>query len=193
MSKAWKEIKGYEGRYLISSSGDVISLKYRGGHFSKMLTWKINNKGYAWVELRKNGIKEQKLVHRLVAENFIENPDGLNLINHKDENKLNNDVENLEWCDYSYNVLYSLERHPERCRGNKGGNKGGIRRGCNYGLTVVQLDQNGNTIREWKNTRTIFLETGMSDWSIAEVCRGNRHTAYGYLWRYANKDIVREN
>ena len=177
MSKAWKEIKGYEGYYLISSSGDVISLNYARTKRAKMLTWKINNKGYAWVELRKNGIKEQKLIHRLVAEAFIEKPEGLNLINHKDENPLNNDVDNLEWCDTSYNVRYSQERHPERKKNCK-----------NYSLAVIQFDKDGNKIRKWKNTRTIFLETGMSDWSITETCRGNRHTAYGYLWRYATED-----
>lgn len=189
MSKEWKEIKGYEGRYLISSSGDVISLKYGGSNRAKMLTWKVNNKGYAWVELRKNGIKEQKLIHRLVAEAFIEKVEGLNLINHKDENPLNNDVDNLEWCDNSYNVRYSLERHPERLLGGRSG----CRHGKNTSLAVIQLDKCGNVVKEWKNARTVFLETGMSDWGIAEVCRGNRHTAYGYLWRYANEDIVREN
>lgn len=183
MSKAWKEIKGYEGRYLISSSGDVISLNYNRTGFAKMLTWKVNNKGYAWVELRKNGIKDQRLVHRLVAEAFIENPEGLNLINHKDENRLNNEVSNLEWCDYSYNIRYSLERHPERKE----------RKGKFCSVAVIQLDLEGNAIREWKNARTVFLETGMSDHSIREVCRGNRHTAHGYLWRFANEDIVREN
>ena len=178
MSKAWKDIKGDEGRYLISSSGDVISLNYRGSKLSKMLTWKVNNKGYAWVQLRKNGIKEQKLIHRLVAEAFIEKPEGLNLVNHKDENKLNNNTDNLEWCDHTYNVRYSLERHHERkCEGK------------NLALAVVQFDKNGNAIKEWENARAVFLETGMSDWSIAEVCRGNRHTAYGYLWRYANEDM----
>lgn len=175
MSKAWKEIKGYEGRYLISNSGDVISLNYKRTNKAKMLTWKINNKGYAWVELRKNGIKEQRLIHRLVAETFIDNPKGYEIINHKDENPLNNDVDNLEWCNNSYNVRYSLNLHP--------------RKGKNMGTAIVQFDREGNIIKEWKNARTIFLETGMSDWSILEVCRGNRHTAYGYLWRYANEDI----
>lgn len=182
MSKTWKEIKVYEGRYLISDSGDVMSLNYRGTKLAKLLAWKINNRGYAWVALRKNGIKEHKLIHRLVAEAFIDNPEGFSLINHKDENPLNNDVDNLEWCDASYNARYSRERHPER-KGN----------GKNHLLAVIQLDKDGNVIKEWENTRTIFAETGMSDWSIAEVCRGNRHTAYGYLWRYANEDIVREN
>ena len=184
MSKAWKEIKGYEGRYLISSSGDVISLNYRGTKLAKLLTWKINNRGYAWVDLRKNGIKEQKLIHRLVAEAFIDNPEGFELVNHKDENPLNNDVDNLEWCDASYNARYSRGRHPEREN----------RRNSKYmEIAVIQLDKDGNVIKEWENARTIFLETGMDDRSIREVCRGNRHSAYGYLWRYANQDIVREN
>ena len=193
MSKTWKEIKGYEGRYLISDSGDVMSLNYRGTKLAKLLTWKMNNKGYAWVELRKNGIKDQRLIHRLVAETFIENPNGFKLINHKDENRLNNDVSNLEWCDHSYNVRYSLERHPERRVYHGHGKYDGIRKGKHTSLAVIQLDKDGSVVQEWENARTVFIETGMSDWSIAEVCRGNRHTAYGYLWRYANQDIVREN
>ena len=190
MSKQWKEIKGYESRYLISSSGDVISLNYRNTNKTKMLSWKINNKGYAWVELRKNGIKEQKLVHRLVAEAFIDNPNGYDVINHKDENPLNNEVDNLEWCNQSYNTIYSMKLHPDRRYNGKEKNKG---KGKNMGLVVIQIDREGNVVKEWENSRTIFLETGMSDYSISEVCRGNRHTAYGYLWRYANEDMVREN
>lgn len=178
MSKVWKEIKGYDGRYLISSSGNVISLNYRRTNKAKMLTWKINNKGYAWVELWKNGVKEQRLIHRIVAETFIDNPEGYKIINHKDENPLNNDVDNLEWCDQSYNTIYSLELHPERKN-----------KGKNMGLAIIQLDNDGNIIKEWENARTILLETGMSDYSITEVCRGRRHMAYGYLWRYANEDI----
>lgn len=178
MSKEWKEIKGYEGHYLISSSGDVISLNYRRTNKAKMLVWKVNNKGYAWVELCKNGIKEQKLIHRIVAETFIDNPKGYKIINHKDENPLNNNVDNLEWCNNSYNALYSMNLHPDRTH-----------KGKNMELVIIQLDREGNIVKEWENARTIFLETGMSDYSITEVCRGNRHTAYGYLWRYANKDI----
>lgn len=183
MSKEWKEIKGYEGRYLISSSGDVISLNYRGTKLAKLLTWKVNNKGYPWVELRGNGVRDIRLIHRLVAEAFLDNPEGLETVNHKDENPLNNHVDNLEWCSRSYNVRYSLERHPERK----------VRNGKFSSVAIIQLDLEGNIIREWENARTVFLETGMSDHSIREVCRGNRHTAHGYLWRYANEDIVREN
>ena len=184
MSKAWKEIKGYEGRYLISSSGDVISLNYGKRGFAKALTWKVNNKGYAWVELRGNGVRDIRLIHRLVAENFLENPEGFETINHKDENPLNNDVSNLEWCSRSYNVRYSMNLHPEREN----------RRNSKYmDIAVIQFDKDGNVLKEWENARTIFLETGMDDRSIREVCRGNRHSAYGYLWRYANEDIVREN
>lgn len=174
MSKAWKEIKGYEGRYLISSSGDVISLNYRGSKLSKMLTWKVNNKGYAWVELRGKGTRDIRLIHRLVAEAFIDNPEGLETINHKDENPLNNNVDNLEWCNRSYNVRYSWDKHPERH----------TRKGKHYAHAIVQLDKAGNVIKEWKNARTIFVETGMDDSSIRQVCQGVRHSAYGYLWRY---------
>ncbi len=91
MDEVWKDIKGFEGLYQVSTQGQV---KSRRG----ILKPYINHKGYLKVCLSKDGVKYKKRVNRLVAEAFIENPLNLPQVNHKDRNKNNNAVSNLEWC-----------------------------------------------------------------------------------------------
>lgn len=115
------DIKGYEGLYKISNKGDVISLSKNSGFLKlkeKYLKPTVKPKGYLDVKLIKNGIKKHFYIHRLVAEHFIPNPNNLPQVNHKDKNPSNNNVNNLEWCDNSYNVLYS--NIPEKLRELRG-------------------------------------------------------------------------
>lgn len=102
-----KDIKGFEGRYTISNLGIVRSLLT-----GKEMKPYITSKGYARVNLRFAHSREYKslLVHRLVAGNFLSNPNNYKEINHKDCNRLNNNVNNLEWCDRFYNVKYAFEK-----------------------------------------------------------------------------------
>lgn len=101
----WKDIKGYEGKYQISNRGRVKSLGNNKTRKEKILRpGKRNN--YLFINLYKNGKSKKYNIHRLVAEHFLPNPDNLPVINHKDENKLNNNVENLEWCTQEYNMNY---------------------------------------------------------------------------------------
>lgn len=97
-----KDIKGYEGIYAITSCGRVWS--YRSKKFIKLWT---NKYGYNFVILSKDGTAKAKKIHRLVAEAYIPNPNNLPEINHKDENKEHNWINNLEWCDRKYNIRYS--------------------------------------------------------------------------------------
>lgn len=112
----WKNIVGYEGLYQVSSLGRVKSLERidSNGHPVKerVLTSFPNRSGYCKVNLYRDRNMEVKSVHRLVAETFIPNPDNLPQVNHKDEDKGNNLVENLEWCTASYNTNYGT--HNER-------------------------------------------------------------------------------
>lgn len=99
----WKDIKGYEGLYQISSFGNARSLR-----FNRIKVLKPgHSQNYFTYEFSVNHISEVKAAHRLVAEAFIPNPNGLPYINHKDGNKQNNHVENLEWCTASENVKHA--------------------------------------------------------------------------------------
>ena len=97
----WKNIIGYEGLYEVSNIGNVRNVRR-----NTLLRLSKNKYGYIQVWLYKNGIKTGLKVHRLVAEAFLPNPDNLPQVNHLDEDKTNNSVDNLEWCDQKYNVNY---------------------------------------------------------------------------------------
>ena len=108
----WKDIPGYEGLYKVSNTGEIYSMRE-----NKNLSLSKDRYGYVQIILYKNGESKTYKVHRLVALAFIPNSDPIKypIINHKDENKANNNVENLEWCDYQYNNTYGtiLERRKE--------------------------------------------------------------------------------
>ena len=113
MIEIWKPIKNYEGKYEISNFGRVKSLqrwsKTKFYNREKMLTPYINKRnGYAYIYLTKDNKGKNVRIHRLVAEHFIDNPNNYQDINHKDCNRANNRVDNLEWCTRSYNVKYSF-------------------------------------------------------------------------------------
>jgi hypothetical protein len=174
----WKDVPGYEGLYQVSNIGNVRSMNYKGRGEVRNLTPKCNNCGRLWVELRKNRIGKCHLVHRLVASAFIPNQFDYPQINHLDENPMNNRVENLEWCTALHNVRYFNERHPDRLSAPRGPNKN---------ITPVhQISTSGQIVRTWANSREVMRELGWSDWSISECCRGNRKSAYGFIWQYAN-------
>ena len=107
--EVWKDIKGYEGLYQINNFGKVKSLKkYAGRSFrkEKILKEYIDKDGYIKVILCKNNKTRFLSIHRLLAEAFIPNPNNFPQINHKDEDKSNNSLENLEWCTCKYNINY---------------------------------------------------------------------------------------
>jgi len=183
MVEIWKDVPGYEGLYQISNLGNVLSLNYRNHGYSQVLVPKRNNSGRLWVELYGHRKRKPCLIHRLVATAFIPNPNGYPQINHKDENPTNNRVDNLEWCTGDYNIRYYLERHRGQLGKNRKATDGYGKRLC---LAVEQLTLEGRLVRLWDNSRQVFCELGFSDWSVSECCRGNRKTAYGYIWRYAS-------
>ena len=123
MNEIWKNIAGYEGLYEVSSFGRVRSLRFGK---TKILKPGKNKKGYLRVSLCKNGKQKTFFVHRLVAQAFLENPQNLPQINHKDENKQNNRLENLEWCSCDYNNNYGTrnERAGKANRGRTSAMKG---------------------------------------------------------------------
>lgn len=102
MKEVWKDIPGYEGLYLVNQWGDIYSL-----YTNRKLKWSIHKDGYKIYNLHKDKKAFIMTAHRAVALAFIPNPDNLPLINHKDEDKQNCYVENLEWCSHLYNNMYN--------------------------------------------------------------------------------------
>lgn len=189
-NEIWKDIEGFEGRYQVSNLGNVKSLNYRNRGYAHNLTPKTNCKGYNWVILYNGKIKKPVLIHRLVAKAFIDNPNGYPIINHKDEIKTNNVADNLEWCTLSYNVKYSMERHPERfvILKKPRGKRDYYKTKTKYAnVRINQLTLDGEFIKQWFNFAEIKHTQNYNNTSIKECCEGKRKTAYGYKWEFAEK------
>ena len=164
MEEIWKDKKDYEGHYQVSNFGRVKSIK-----FGKEIILKQHIRGgYYSVNLSKNGILKIFKVHRLVAEVFLPNPNNYKEVNHKDEDKSNNVVSNLEWCDRKYNVNYGS-------RNKRAAEK--------LSKIVLQYDLNGNFIKEWKSIRECY-RNGFCSQHVAACCRGELKTYKGFIWRY---------
>lgn len=169
----WKDIIGYEGLYQVSDIGNVRSLNWRNTQQVKNLYLKSHNKGYKQVELCNHGNRKMFTVHRLVATAFLPNPLNKSVVNHINEDKTDNRVCNLEWCDFDWNVRYSIPHRAAR--------KVSVR----LQQKIQQLDQNGKVIKCWENATEIKHSLGYNDWSIKQCCQGKRKNAYGYKWRFA--------
>ena len=161
------DIKGYEGLYAVTFSGKVWS--YRKNIFLKPFL----SRGYLKVRLYKNGTNEQKFIHRLVAEEFLRNPQNLPQVNHKDENKQNNCAENLEWCDTKYNINYG--KHNEMVAKSH----------CKK-VYCVELD------RVFESAKLAAIQLNLSDSNIAKCCKGKYKTTGGYHWKYFDDNLVEE-
>lgn len=177
----WKDIENYEGLYQVSNLGRIKSLPHivkthRASFISKEKLCKLatEHNGYLMKYLSKYGKKKYFSVHRLVAKAFIPNPTGLPFVNHKNENKSDNRVENLEWCDAKYNTNFGtgIER-----RAKKQTNKHGAK-------PVIQIDMNDNEIQVFQSFSEIGRVLGLNIRNICRCCMGYQKTAYGYKWKY---------
>lgn len=178
MREIWKDIKDYEGLYQVSNFGRVRSLgKGKTHKTSRIRKLSKNNVGYLVVSLCKDGKVKTYLVHRLVTEAFLYNPDNLTEVNHIDEDKTNNFVGtpendykdgNLEWCNREYNNNYGTRTE----RFIKVMSK-----------TVLQFTKYGEFIREWSSTRECE-RNGFYSGAVCSCCNGKRKTHKGYIWRY---------
>ena len=170
MEEIWKDKKNYEGHYQVSNCGRVKSIKFGK---EKILKQHIRC-GYYIVSLLKNCKSKTYSVHRLVAEAFLEIPEELRhlegtrylQVNHKDENKLNNSVDNLEWCDAKYNTNFGtcIERRSKK-----------------KSKPVLQYTLDGKFVREWESYREC-RRNGFRH--VDDVCRGERKSCGGYIWKY---------
>ena len=167
MNEIWLPIKNYED-YSISNFGNIR-------HFDKPL--KPSGYPYYSVTLCKNGTTKNHHIHRLVAETFIPNPNNLECVNHIDENKLNNRVDNLEWLSRGDNSNYG--------NGHKKMVETKIKNGTMKHKSVCQL-LNNNIIAIYHSIKEATLHTGISSSNIVRVCKGDRQTAGGYGWLYTS-------
>lgn len=167
MKEVWKEIPTYN--YLVSNIGNVYSFAT-----DRILKPNIDRNGYARVPLYRNRIKQYIQIHRLVAEAFIENPNNLPCINHKNNIRNDNRVENLEWCTYSYNNKYAYDKGKKnKMFGNDNGKS----------IPVLQLDKNGNIIKEFESMCICAKELKLQQSCISLVCNGIRKSTGGFIFR----------
>ena len=172
VNEIWKDVVGFEGKYQVSNLGNVKSLNYHNSGKEKLMKSHDNGRGYLYVMLWKNGEYKHKKVHRLVAEAFIDNPYNLPEINHKDEDKTNNRVENLEWCTHEYNCNFGT-------RNERVGKK-----------TAERLSKPVLCVETgflFDSTHDAERKTGIFQQNISKCCKGKRKTAGSFHWRYADE------
>lgn len=157
--KLMKNIKGYEGLYGVTSCGRIWS--YRSKRF---LIPNKTQKGYLHTALTKNGVTKTYKTHRLVAEAYIPNPNGLPQVNHIDEDKTNNCVNNLEWCDSKYNINFGTRNERSaKARRKK--------------IQCVETNEIFNSLTEAAKNKNINIG------HISECIHGRRNTCGGYHWK----------
>lgn len=162
MTEVWKDIAGYEGYYQVSNLGRVKSLRVRKySHIQKcpivvfrekILNPYFNTKKYLLVDLQKDGKRKTQQVHRLVAKSFIPNENNYPQVNHKDENKQNNCVDNLEWCTNQYNSTYGTAKK---------------RMAEKFKKKVLQISATGEIVNKWSSINEATRDLGVSKNAIA--------------------------
>lgn len=172
-NEQWRDIADYVGMYQVSNMGRVRSLdrivkgkNYQGKILSSNVTY-----GYPIVRLSNGSEKKSRRVHRLVAQSFLDNPLGLEEVNHKDGNKKNNCVENLEWCTPKENKIHAwvtgLTKKPP----------------AEKPVQVAQLESD-IVIAVYKSIEIAALLLNISGADICKCCKGKRDSAGGYTWKY---------
>lgn len=210
-SEIWKSVVGYENLYEVSSFGNVksvcriITRKDKKPYPIKemMLKPRKTKYGYLEVVLCSCGMPKHLKIHRLVAQAFIENPLNLPQVNHRDENKENNHVENLEWCDRTYNMNYGTrtERAAKSNIGKKRTEETKNRmksvwhdthdfsykrgKGTKTSIPILQYSINNEFIREWESAREIERELGFCHSGILRCCKST-HKYNNFLWYIKN-------
>jgi|SRR5699024_2640083 len=189
--EVWKPVKGYEGYYIVSNKGNVKSLDRhleikRGDRVYKRkmtgrLLVKTKHDQYESVKLSVNCKEKTFKVHRLVADAFIPNVEKLPEINHKDENGRNNDINNLEWCDRSYNNNYGtrikrIHSHPNTIKAIK-------RLGKKRRRRVKGINRETGDVVFYDSLLSAEKD-GFDNGHISKCCKGQRKSHKGYIWKY---------
>ena len=186
----WKAVPGYEGLYEISSLGRIRSVSHprSGKKWSHRKEGRVllpsYNKanGYLSVCLCKDGEHHHAYLHRLVAAAFLPNPSNLPFVNHKDENKRNNDAGNLEWCSHLYNIRYGtgMQRRLQSIAESK--------RGRCYPKRIAQYTRDGQLVATYSSSEEAARALGCNGSNIRTCARQERGVkqSNGYVWRYVD-------
>jgi len=200
-NEIWRPVVGYEGLYEISSLGRVKRLSRIGTdsmgrkmpYKEKIFKNRISKQtGYPSVNLSKNGVVKTICVHKLIADAFIPNPNNLPCINHKDENRANSVLSNLERCSYKYNMMYGSA--PERRRKSLQAFFEKNRKISSklYGRSTIvyQYTLDGNLVNVFQGgTTEVEEKLGFSADGVGDCCRHKNHSAYGFVWRYEGDEF----
>lgn len=173
-NEVWKPIVDYPN-YEVSNLGRVKSFFL---NTEKILKSTKNTNGYLQVGLYKEGKIKYFRVHRLVAQAFLPNPNNLPQVNHRNEDKTDNRVENIEWCNRSYNTNYGT-RNERIAKANS--------------IPILQFTKEGKFVKKWDCSMNIERKLGFHHSNICMCCNGKRKTAGGYKWHYHYKSIWEKN
>lgn len=175
----WRIIEDYPN-YMVSSSGRVKSIsridKSSKKRKEKMMKLTVNRCGYVTVSLI-NGNRKTVTVHRLVAKAFIPNENSLEYVNHKNEIKTDNRVENLEWISFKDNCNYGTRNERMKAKMINHDKKS---------KPVLQYTEDGELVKEWPSINEINRQLGFSRSHLSECCNNRRKTWRGYIWRFAS-------
>ena len=200
MEEIWKTIEGYEG-YQVSNLGRVRSVDRidSNNHPLKGVILKpyISNSGYLLVGLYKQQKRDRKLLHRLVAEAFLPNPDNKPEIDHintiktdntvflNEDGSINYEKTNLRWTTRKENINNPLTKTKMRINARKP-LKGKYGKKHHRSKPIIQYNKEGNFIKEWDCANDVERVLGISNKHIGSVCLGKRKSCGGYIWRYKN-------
>ena len=184
----WRDIAGYEGLYQVSDWGNVRSLNYRHTKEICNLKQEVVKDGYKRIVLC-HKVKKKYLIHRLVAEAFIPNPDNKPLVDHiiPISEGGSNELSNLRWCTYEEN-LSNPDTHKNRSKSLSGDNN------PMYGVSgskhpnakeIYQFDKNNNLIKKWPCIKEASTALNINRCCIQDCCRNRSKTAGGFIWKYA--------
>ena len=181
----WKDIPGYEGMYQVSNYGRVMSLRYHQTKFPKILKPNLTGE-YAYVNLSINNKYHSIKIHRAVAICFIPNPENKPFVNHKDGNKFNNHVDNLEWVTAAENMAHA--KYVLGINVLKGRSFGGSNFSKEVEQYIVAKDGAEYLLAVYTSIKSAAFVNGMNPSSIKECLSGKIGESHGYIWRYRKKN-----